>query len=346
MKKLFLILLLVVFAGTLIFSGCAKETGKVYNLRIQSAWPHGDLSYETLHVFAEAASKRSNGRLVISTFAAPDIVGMFEVSEAVKKGTLDMAHGAGNLWSGIIPIGDVEFGLPYGYRVPEEKTFESKADAIRKFYYESGLLDLLREQYATQGVYYLDMHLVGPVPFMVATKPIQTVNDFKGLRIRTDGMWMEWENGCGANGVDISGDEGYMALKLGTVDAGVWDSSCVTGLSWHEVAPYWIHGEENDNVEQHILVNQNVWNSLPDDLKQALRGAAEDYYYACRDAYKKDLDACYDLAKQGKLTEVWMDKDLIALHEQVGYALWDEVAGRDAACAKAVQMIKKWRGIK
>ena len=347
MKKLFLIPLLIIIAGALIFSGCAKPApAKVYELKIQSAWPRGDLSMETLKAFAEAADKRSNGRLKISYYGAPEIVGMFEVAEAVKKGTLDLGHGSGMLWSGIIPIGDVEFSLPYGYRIPEEKTFADKGNAVRKFFFDSGFINLLREEYGKQGVYYLDIHPYGPVPFMVAKKPIQTVNDFKGLRIRTDGMSMEWENGCGANGVDIPGDEGYMALKMGTVDAAIWDVSCVTGLSWNEVAPYWIHGEENDQCIGHIIVNQGVWNSLPDDLKKALAGAAEDYWYACLAAYEKDVAACYDLVKQGKFTEVWMDKDLIALHEQVGYALWDKVASRDAAAAKAVQLIKTWRGVK
>jgi TRAP-type mannitol/chloroaromatic compound transport system substrate-binding protein len=351
MKKLFLIPLLIVLVLALslpLMSGCPAPppAAKVYELNIQSAWPRGDLSMETLKEFAAAADKRSNGQLKISIFGAPEIVGMFEVAEAVKKGTLDMGHGAGNLWSGIIPVGDVEFGLPYGYRIPEEKTFTGKANAIRKFFFESGFIDLLREQYATQGVYYLDIHPYGPVPFMVATKPIVTVNDFKGLRIRTDGLWMEWENGCGANGVDLPGDEAYMALKMGTVDASIWDVSGVTGLHWNEVAPYWIHGEEDDQTIGNILVNMSLWNELPDNLKQALAGAAEDYWYACLAAYEKDMAVCYDLVKQGKLTEVWMDDELIALHEKVGYALWDEVASRDAAAAKAVQLIKDWRGVK
>lgn len=332
-------------AGLPFMGACAPAEPEVYELKIQSAWPRGDLSVETLAEFCAAADARSNGRLKISFFGAPEIVGMFEVAEAVKMGTLDLGHGAGNLWSGVIPVGDVEFSLPYGYRVPEEATLKGKGNAIREFYFESGFIDLLRERYATQGVYYLDIHPYGPVPFMVATKPIVTVDDFKGLVIRTDGLWMEWENGCGANGVDIPGDEGYMALKLGTVEAAIWDVSGVTGLSWHEVAPYWIHGEENDHAIGHIVVNMDLWNELPDDLKEALAGAAEDYWYACLDAYEKDMAVCYDLVEKGELTEVWMDDELIALHEEVAYALWDEVATRSAAAAEAIQMIKDWRGV-
>ena len=301
---------------------------------------------ETLAVFVDSADKRSNGRLKIDLFAAPEIVGMFEVPEAVMQGILDMGMGHGGMWAGMMPVGDVEFALPYGYKIPEDDTYKGSAEIVRNFFFDSGFLSLLREQYATQGVHYLDIHPYGPVPFMVATKPIKTVDDFKGLTIRTDGLWMEWQNGCGANGVDIPGDEAYMALKLGTVEASIWDVSGVTGLKWNEVAPYWIHGEENDDAIGHIVVNMDLWNELSADLKQALAGAAEDYWYACLDAYEKDMAVCYELVEKGEFTEVWMDDELIALHEEVGYGLWDEVATRSEAAATAVALIKDWRGVK
>ncbi len=323
----------------------SPSEGEVYNLKIQSAWPHGDYSMETLSEFAASAEKRSNGQLDVSVFGAPDIVGMFEVPEAVKKGTLDMSHGSGMLWSGVLPIGDVEFGLPYGYKITEVEGFKEKANFIRDWYFDSGFIDLLRERYATQGVYLLDIHPYGPTPFMVATKPIKTVDDFTGTSIRADGMWMEWENACGANAQAIPGDEGYMALEMGTVKAAVWDLSCVTGLNWHEVAPYWVHGEENDHAIGHILVNMDAWNSLTDDLKQALAGAAEDYWYANLDVYAEQMGKIRDLVEEGKLTEVWMNDGLTALHEEVGYNIWDDVATRSDACAQAVEMFKEWRGV-
>jgi TRAP-type mannitol/chloroaromatic compound transport system substrate-binding protein len=349
MKKVFLILLAVLLVCAFVVPACAAPSaapGKTYNFKIQSAWPRGDVSMETLKVFAESAAKRSNGSIKIEVFAAPELVGMFDVAEAVKAGTLDLAMGAGNLWSGVIPVGDPEFGMPWGYKIPEKTSFKDKADVIRNFFFKDGFIDLLRSQYATQGVYYLDIHVYGPVPFMVARKPIRTVSDLKGLKIRTDGLWMEWNNACGMTGVDIPGDEAYMALKQGTVDAHIWDLSVYTGMGIEEVAPYWIHGFEGDDAIGHILVNQNVWNSLPDDMKKALVGAGEDYYNATVQNYGAELQKIYDMAKAGTITEVSLDADAMKLLEQTALKIWDEVASRDAASAQAVDMIKKWRGIK
>jgi TRAP-type C4-dicarboxylate transport system substrate-binding protein len=359
MKKGLIFGITVLLVLGLVLAGCSSGTtstpaagttstapAKVYELKIQSAYPRGDLSMEALKTFADSAATRSNGQIKISYYAAPEIVGMFEVPDAVKMGTLDMEHGMGGLWSGVLPIGDIEFGLPYAYRIPEATTFKGQADAIRNFFLNDGFMDLLRQDYATQGVYLLDIHVYGPVPFVIATKPVKTLQDIKGLRIRTDGLWMEWENAMGMNGVDMSGDEAYMALKNGTVDAHQWDMSVYTGMNMQEVAPYWIRGLEDDQSIGDIIVNMGVWNSLPSNLQTALAGAAKDYYDATVQVYGNDYNKVLDMVKSGEVKEVQMDPDVIKLAEQTGYALWDEVAQRSASCAKAVDMIKKWRTVK
>ena len=77
---------------------------KVYRLKIQSAWPHGDKSMDLLKEFASAAEKRSNGRLKVKVFAAPEIVPTENLFGATKRGTVDMMHGGGVVWGSIIPV--------------------------------------------------------------------------------------------------------------------------------------------------------------------------------------------------------------------------------------------------
>ena len=100
---------------------------------------------------------------------------------------------------------------------------------------------------------------------------------------------MDYYNMLGARGTYISGMEAYMGLKLGTIDASQWDVSAITGLKWHEVAPYRIIGGGNDVVPGQIVFNKKKWDSLPDDLKKALAGAAEDYFNALNDLYMEEM---------------------------------------------------------
>ena len=325
----------------------AAAAEKVYRMKIQSGYPHGDLSMELLKDFAASAEKRSKGRLKISVFAAPEIVPTEQLFDATKVGTLDMLHCGGTFWGGIVPVGEIEFGVPFGFKIKEAKTPKESVDIIRKFFFESGFVDILRQEYGKQGLYWLDMHTYGEVPFTVATKCIKTCDDVKGVKIRDEGIWTTWHNMTGWRGTtSVAPEDTYMGLKLGTLDASQWDVSAITGMKWHEVAPFWIRGIENDTAVGHIMINMKKWNALPDDLKEALRGAAKEYWDITFEGYQKETRIVEDMVKKGELTECQLDEDCVRKHAEAAYKLWDELAARDEASAKAIQLIKDWRGIK
>ena len=161
----------------------AQAADKVYRLKIQSAYPRGDLSMELLNDFAATAKKNSNGRIRIQVFADPELVPAEQLFEATQKGTLDMVHAVAAMWGGILPIGEVEFGLPYAYNLPGEPDIFSAGKEIRNLFFNTGYVRLLREQYATQGLYWLDVHSYGPIITM-STKKIRTCEDMQGLKFR------------------------------------------------------------------------------------------------------------------------------------------------------------------
>ncbi len=316
---------------------------KTYRMKIQSAFPHGDLSMDLLKEFADSAKKRSEGSLKIKVFADPELVPGDQLLGATKQGVLDMLHAMGGMWAGILPIGNVEFNLPLAFRIEGEKTFEEKAAAVRDFFFKEGFIDLLRQEYAKQGLYYLDIHTYGPVPFVLSTKPIKTCDDLKGMKIRAEGINLEFHSEVGFHATVISGLETYMALKLGTVDAAEWDVSAVTGLNWHEVAPYWIQGMESDITIGHILMDMNKWEALPEDMKKALKGAAEDYWHATVKGYKEELETVRKLVKEGKIHINVLDEACQDQYVEAAKKIWKEVALQSPANAKAVQMIEEWK---
>jgi TRAP-type C4-dicarboxylate transport system substrate-binding protein len=317
---------------------CGK---KIYRLKIQSAYPRGDLSMQALKYFAADAKKKSDGRLLISVYADPELVPAEQLFDATSHGTIDMLQGLGAMWAGVIPVGEVEFGLPYQYRTPG-KSFRESAEEIRKLFYDSGMVELLRKEYAKHGLYWLDMHSYGP-NIILSTKPINSCSDFKGMKITVEGAFNQFYDDLGASGAIVSGTETYMALKLGTVDAAQWDVSAITALKWYKVAPYWIKGGENHQSFGHILVNLKKWNALPDDLKKDLHKSAFDYWNKLLDIYDGQLKEANNLVKEGKLKVCDPDckKEYLAAAEKI----WDSVASKDPACAKAIKIIKKWRGI-
>ena len=320
----------------------AEAADKVYRMKIQSAYPRGDLSMELLKDFAKSAEKRSKGRIKIQVFADPELVPAEQLFEATQKGTLTMLHAVAAMWGGIVPVGEVEFGLPYAYNLPGEPDVYLAGETIRSFFLETKFAELLRKEYAKQGLYWLDVHSYGPL-FTMSTKKITTCEDMKGLKFRVEGSWADYYNALGARGTFISGMEAYMGLKLGTIDASQWDVSAVTGLKWHEVAPYRLLGGQNDVVPGHILMNMETWNSLTDELKAAMTGAAEDYFHALNKIYAEELKKVAALVTAGKVINSPIDAACDQKHEAAAYKLWEQIGARDPAAAQAIQIIKDWR---
>ena len=355
MKKIYLVALAVILGATLIFGGCPKPATApttpptVYEWKIQSGFPHGDASMEGLYQFAEKAEELSNGQLKIEVFAAPDIVTDVQVLEATKTGTLEMFQSCGTYWGGIVPVGEVEMGLPMLYKVPEAKDLVEANAMVTEFFNESGFIDLLREEYGKQGLYYLDIHTYSGTTINT-TKPVKTLDDFKGMIIRSQGAFGEWIQGLGGSYYAGGGEEAYMNLKLGVIDGLHWDISAITGMRTNEVAPYLMMGPNNsilteDVLVGHIMVNMDAWNSLPPELQKALFDAAEYYRVLTGQIYKGEWDKAYALVDKGELVLVPVDDAFVAKALEVAEGIWDEFAQRDEACARAIDMVKEWRGL-
>ncbi len=342
-KSILFLLILICFSVFLIGSSVAAD--KVYQWKLQSGYPHGDLSFELLKGFADDVKKFSNGKLIISVFSDGEIVGVEQLFESTKLKMIDMLHAMGAFWGGVVPVGEIEFGLPFAYTVDEAATFAAKAEAVRNFYYQKGFADLLRQEYAKQGLYWLDMHTYGG-PLVLSTKPLNTYDDWKGVKIRDEGIYTEFHNMIGARGTFVSGTEAYMALKLGALDASQWDISAITGLKWQEVAPYWVQTGDNDHVIGHMLINNESWNSLPDNLKEALKKAAKNYWDATVKGYGEEFENAKKMVTAGTLKESKVNSEAVAKHKAIAHEIWNKVAKRDEASAKAIKMIKEWRGVK
>lgn len=340
-KPFFLLPLISFLAFTVLTATPAFCGEKTYRWKIQSAYPRGDVSMELLKEFASDIKKNSHDRCQLSVYADPELVPAEQLFDATSHGVLDMVHGLGAMWAGVVPVGEVEFGLPYAYRT-EGKSFRESANELREFFYNSGMVELLRKEYEKQGLYWLDMHSYGP-NVILSTKPITTLKDISGLKITLEGSFNQFFNLLGAGGAIVSGTETYMALKLKTVDAAQWDVSAITALKWYEVAPYWIQGGENHQSFGHILVNLEKWNALPEDLKQVLRDAAKAYWDKLVDLYEVELKKADELVKEGKIKVCLIDAQCQKAHEEAALKVWESVAQSNPANAEAITLIKAWR---
>src|SRR5690606_16673047 len=142
------------------------------------------------------------------------------------------------------------------------------------FFYKKGFIDLAREAYGKHGVYYLGPQL-SPRWDIMSKKPITSMQDFKGLKIRSFGLEAKWYENMGATPVFMSGGEVYTALATGVIDAARWASPAGNfNHASHGRAKYSFQRARLHVPKNSFAVTQRAWDGRPAAKEPIRNGAA------------------------------------------------------------------------
>jgi TRAP-type mannitol/chloroaromatic compound transport system substrate-binding protein len=294
-------------------------------------------------LFEKRLPAMSNGRLQIKMYWAGDLIKSTEALDAVKTGMVEIIGMPSIYFKGAIPEASIEYGLPFGIRTPEEMYNFLYGDKMPGLFGGWKGADFMRKVYAKHGVHYL----VGgidcwPASYMF-TKPINSIADIKGKKVRAAGNMITWIEKLGGQGVYIPGEEAYTALQTGALDGITWGSAMgMYTMKFQEVCKYFLYPPLMPVNHGTILVNQKAWDSLTDDLKQMLELGF----------IKAGLDMTNNQnftgeqwglnvmqKKYGVKVNTLSGEDLKRAH-QVAYQIWDEEAKKSPSCAELVEKIK------
>lgn len=119
--------------------------------------------------------------------------------------------------------------------------------------------------------------ILGTEIFLHSNKPVRTLEDFQGLRLRTSGAWAEIASRLGASTVVMAGSDIYSALERGVIDAAEWGSPEMNRpTGFQEVAQYVITpGVHQSGGFLECQVNSNTWEGLDERDQSMLRLAGK-----------------------------------------------------------------------
>lgn len=154
------------------------------------------------------------------------------------------------------------------------------------------------ETLVSEGIRPLDYWWMG-VRDVYANKPIKTLDDVKGLKVRTwqdQYVVMAWQK-LGAIPTPISFSELYTAMQTGTVDGGEGWAASYNSRSFYEVAPHlsrigYIH------IASAVVISEQVWKKLPEDLQAVVRQAAKENAQFAWDTFNAKQNEIYDKAEK------------------------------------------------
>jgi TRAP-type mannitol/chloroaromatic compound transport system substrate-binding protein len=221
-------------------------------------------------MLADRITTLSGGRIEVKLYAAGELVPGAGVFDAVSEGTAELYHSVPAYWGsksrGILLFGSQPFGL--------------RADEQFGWMVHGGGQALYDEMYARFGIKPFLCGNSGPQWGGWFRREITSVDDLRGLKFRTTGLASEMASKLGMAVQAMSGPAMFQALQTGALDAGEfigpWTDSA---LGYHQVAKfyYWPGVGEPSSAEE-CGINMKVWQSLPDDLKQAVAFACESLY--------------------------------------------------------------------
>ncbi len=242
--------------------GTAVAKGATW--KIQTSWP-GGIGLKIFKDWCNSIKDKTGGELAFQPFGAKDVVGDFQLFDAVKNGVLDAMNPFTLYWAGRMPAAVFLSSYPLGLRT------EGEWDV---FFYGLGGREIARELFRK-----FDMHYVGHIhhgPNIIHSKvPIRSIDDFRGRKMRLPGgMVAEVFQAAGAKTTLLPGSEIFAALEKGTIDVADYVGPAVNyALGFHQVTKYISMGPPGfmslyqpvDLMD--LTVGMKSWNRLSKQMK-------------------------------------------------------------------------------
>lgn len=296
----------------------APAAPKVHKWRLATAWSGYPLHDEISKKFAERVATLTSNAVQISGYPAGVIGNPLQVTDTVKNGVAQAGHSF------------------IGYDWGKDKTAvlfsgiagSMSVEALLAWLYVGGgaeqLADWRKKKF---GIVSIPLGARSAEVFLHSRKPIRTLEDLKGTKVRTTGAWIEISRSLGAAPVSASSAEVYQLLERGAVDAIEWGTPWENlNFGFHKVAKYLIvPGVHQPSAIFELQINPKSWDQLSAQQKASVLEAAKtvtlDYW--ARDgiesarALKKMLAEGAELvvlseevqSRAAQLGNEWMDQE-------------------------------------
>lgn len=288
----FLSVLALAMAGIAFTPEAGAQSAKPdFLFRCAGTMPLEHFMTRTLEYYAKIIQERSKGRMKIEIYPVNQLFSDKDLPKALPSGAVDMAQVNMAMWAGLVPSLAVQ-ELPFFYQDRDHFFRAMISPGVR------GVLDKDFEGKGVKILFWMDYGYMA----VIGKKPIRTLEEFKGKRIRVFGeISSEFLRALGAAPVFLSVGEVYLALQRGTID-GVLTSTCsVDERKFFEVAKHFTLIKVGEFQNQPaVLVNLKKYQELPSDLQKLVIDASKEAQDWGLDASLKDTDQCLgNLKKKG-----------------------------------------------
>jgi len=313
--------------------GLGAVDAEAKKLKLQASSKAGDWAHRFMaEQWAPKLKSMSGGAVEVEVLPTKAVVPHRETIDAVANGILDGDLNAVSYFSGRDPAFAIIGDLIAGY---------DTVDQVRTFCMHGGGKEILQKLYDkyTKG----KVHVVGCGPYakeaFVSTIPIRTVDDMKGVKIRSpEGLAAEVFKRAGASPVSLPFSEVYTALEKKLIDAA--DASAHVNNNAHgmyKIAKFPIYPGIHSMAVLQFIVNKKTWDKLGPDGQAAL----EVWYSAAYDAMRRDADLqdraiAAEQRAGGEIEVVDWSTEERAKFREIAVGAWNDFAAKSPLAKEAL----------
>lgn len=305
--------------------------------RMASSFPKSlDTIYGAGEMLAKRVAQLTEGKFQIRVFAGNELVPALQVFDAVQAGTVECGHSASYYYVGKNKAFAFETCLPFGLTARQQTAW----------YRVGGGRELIQDFLRPYGVISFAGGNTGAQMGGWFRKPVNSLAEFKGLKIRIPGIGGEIMSRIGALPQTIGGADIYPALERGAIDAAEWVGPYDDEkMGFYKVAKYYYFpGWWETGPQLSFFANAAAFAKLPKHFQMAFEVAASEAATLMLAQYDaKNPQALIRLIKQHNVRLMGYPDDLMKAAQNSAFAFYEEQAASNPAFAKLYASWKPFR---
>ena len=273
--------------------------------------------------FKDLAELYTKGRVKVELYPNSQLYKDREEMEALQIGAVQMLAPSLSKF-GPLGVRDFEvFDLPYIFPNKETLYRVMDGDIGKRLFAKLGAKEIVGLAYWDNGF-----------KQMSANKPLRSVEDFKGLkmRIQSSKVLDAQMRALGASPQVMAFSEVYTALQQGVVDGTENPVSNLYTQKMHEVQKH-LTISDHGYLGYAVISNKKFWDALPKDIRTELEKALQETTIYERDIAQKENDEALVKVRAAGATDVYVLqlKDRLAWHKVLlpVHKEFEEIIGKD-----------------
>ena len=264
-KKIFLLFVCVFVGIAFLTMGVLKAQAAPIKLTYSNFFPPTHIQSKLAEAWCKEVEKRTNGQVFVQYFPGQTLTKAAQCYDGVVTGLSDIGMSCLAYTRGRFPVMSA-VDLPFGYT--SGKIATKIANEVYQKFMPKELMD-------TRVMY---LHAHGPGLLHTRDKPVRTLEDMKGLRIRATGTSALVAKALGATPVPMPMPETYQSLQKGVVDGSLYPWEANKGWKLGEVTKYCTADFSAAYTTTFFAVmNKDKWNSIPARFQRIIEEINEEW---------------------------------------------------------------------